>query len=441
VTVKVATFVAGYWGKAQPPSDVGPRWHPLAYHGLDVAAAGAVLLDTRPRLLDALAVASGLPVETARQWFLLALALHDIGKFADCFQCKAPVLWQHKGHDAWLRQQPIADQGHGRHGLWLWERGCEAGANGTAKFIRFFGAPTNRDTPDAHRHFGIWFAAICGHHGRPVAPHDLAQRICQPALADGAAYIAACTELFDPVPNGPLPRGLDHRMSTSSWLIAGLAMLADWIGSNSQPGWFPYLAPDHALDEYWPIALERAHSAVALSGLGRPTIASTYALPDALPGVASASATPLQRWAESEAAITGQSLVVIEDLTGAGKTEAALIVAHRLMQAGAAEGLYWALPTMATADALYLRLAKSYGRLFDNPAAASLVLAHSSREFNEVFQKSLKLGDVVAHERYGAPMGDDGDASEPASAACARWIADDRRKTFLADIGVGTIAI
>lgn len=37
-------------------------------------------------------------------------------------------------------------------------------------------------------------------------------------------------------------------------------MLADWIGSNSQPGWFPYRALDHALDEYWLIALERARS-------------------------------------------------------------------------------------------------------------------------------------------------------------------------------------
>lgn len=77
-----------------------------------------------------------------------------------------------------------------------------------------------------------------------------------------------------------------------------------------------------------------------MSGLGGLTGASSYALPNALPGVASASATPLQSWAESETAITGQSLVVIEDLTGAGKTEAALIVAHRLMRADAAEGLY-----------------------------------------------------------------------------------------------------
>ena len=38
-------LISHYWGKAQPTEADGPRWHPLAYHGLDVAAAGAVLLE------------------------------------------------------------------------------------------------------------------------------------------------------------------------------------------------------------------------------------------------------------------------------------------------------------------------------------------------------------------------------------------------------------
>lgn len=433
------TFVSRYWGKARPEGDEGPSWHPLAYHGLDVAAAGAVLLKTRPQLLTALATSSGLPVVTARQWLLLSLALHDIGKYADCFQCKVPERWHHKNDVAWSNVQPSADRGHGRHGIELWVRGCDLGTQGAQNHVAYFGAPSSRDTPEAHRQFGIWFAAVCGHHGRPVDPHGLSQRISQPALSDVASYVAACAELFDPAPSVPLPRGIDHRISQSSWLVAGLAMLTDWIGSNAKPGWFPYLAPDHKLKDYWPIAQDRARRAIAQSGLGRPTVASSYALSNALPGTTSPAATPLQVWAEQEAAITGQSLVVIEDLTGAGKTEAALIVAHRLMQTGAAEGLYWALPTMATADALYQRLAKSYASLFEDAKAASLVLAHSSREFNQVFQKSLKLGDVVAEARYGTGTKDDGGASETASAACARWIADDRRKTFLADVGVGTI--
>ena len=148
-------------------------------------------------------------------------------------------------------------------------------------------------------------------------------------------------------------------------------------------------------------------------------------------------ATALQNWAADHADLQGQSLVVIEDLTGAGKTEAGLIVAHRLMQAGAAEGLYWALPTMATADALYRRMAQSYGRLFSDPQEASLVLAHGSREFNDIFKKSIRLEPTAAMSETPAQAATDGDVS--ATASCARWLADDRRKTFLADVGVGTI--
>ncbi|MGQ7789555.1 hypothetical protein ACULNC_08720 [Shigella flexneri] len=37
----------------------------------------------------------------------------------------------------------------------------------------------------------------------------------------------------------------------------------------------------------------------------------------------------------------GPQLFILEDVTGAGKTEAALILAHRLMAAGNARGCFW----------------------------------------------------------------------------------------------------
>ncbi|UQQ18601.1 hypothetical protein MYA98_20875 [Salmonella sp. WGH-01] len=53
-----------------------------------------------------------------------------------------------------------------------------------------------------------------------------------------------------------------------------------------------------------------------------------------------------------------------EDVTGAGKTEAALILTHRLMSANKGHGLYVGLPTMATANAMYQRPASAYHALF-----------------------------------------------------------------------------
>ncbi|MEQ1671849.1 MAG: CRISPR-associated helicase Cas3', partial [Hyphomicrobium sp.] len=214
-------------------------------------------------------------------------------------------------------------------------------------------------------------------------------------------------------------------------------MLSDWIGSNQT--WFAYTSPTLTLDAYWEITQVRAKIALSECGLSNPRIAAGYSLTDALPGVVDPTSTPLQTWAANDANVTGQSLIVIEDLTGAGKTEAGLILAHQLMRAGAAEGLYWALPTMATADALYRRLAESYSKLFENPAQTSLVLAHSSREFNDIFKKSIELGSAKNEYAYSKDSQGPSDSDITATAACSRWIADDRRKTFLADVGVGTI--
>ena len=65
----------------------------------------------------------------------------------------------------------------------------------------------------------------------------------------------------------------------------------------------------------------------------------------------------MQSWARSVELPAGPALFMIEDETGSGKTEAALMLAHRLMRGKRADGLYVALPTMATANAMFDRVA------------------------------------------------------------------------------------
>jgi CRISPR/Cas system-associated endonuclease/helicase Cas3 len=51
--------------------------------------------------------------------------------------------------------------------------------------------------------------------------------------------------------------------------------------------------------------------------------------------------TPLQKAVlELDISQPGPQLFILEDVTGAGKTEAALILTHRLMSAGKAQGLF-----------------------------------------------------------------------------------------------------
>ena len=74
----------GFWGKTRRRGGGSEGWHSIAYHSLDVAAVGSVLLRDH-----------GFPrIEAAFHPLLLTLlAWHDIGKFTRPFQCKVEALW------------------------------------------------------------------------------------------------------------------------------------------------------------------------------------------------------------------------------------------------------------------------------------------------------------------------------------------------------------
>ena len=74
--------------------------------------------------------------------------------------------------------------------------------------------------------------------------------------------------------------------------------------------------------------------------------------------------TPL-RFNVSSCPLEKGRIFIIEDATGSGKTEAAIILAHRLMASGGS-GVYIALPTMATANAIYGRVKDVAERIFED---------------------------------------------------------------------------
>src|SRR5690606_178874 len=98
---------------------------------------------------------------------------------------------------------------------------------------------------------------------------------------------------------------------------------------------------------------------------------------------------PMQQAADTAPLGDSPLLFIVEDTTGSGKTEAALTLAGRMIEAGKAEGLYFALPTMATANAMYGRLAPVHRRLFAEGATPSLVLAHGRADLSPAFAASV----------------------------------------------------
>ena len=150
----------------------------------------------------------------------------------------------------------------------------------------------------------------------------------------------------------------------------------------------------------------------------------------------------MQRAAEECDLPPGPTLAIVEDVTGSGKTEAAIALAQRFMAAGKGEGIYVALPTMATANAMFGRLGDSYRRLFAEEETPSLALAHGQRRHSEDFRRAVEFATAPA---AGIEIGDSGASGggersdDSVAAACAEWVADDMRKVFLAEVGVGTI--
>ena len=412
-----------FWGKAQPSdTDHGPEWHPLAYHSLDVAAVGEALLTCDRGFGECFSRLLGLSREEADPLICYLLALHDIGKFARKFQAKAPHVYPDCFGD-----DPAGVAAHYDHG---------------AGGLRLFDVDTEAFRLPRGTRSRIWrplISAVTGHHGAPPEPRGRERMITLRGVDFGSAGIDAAHEfirqahgLLAPPQDVPaLDSGHSRR---ASFAVAGLAVLADWIGSNQE--WFPYCEPVQDLEAYWSDTRERALRAVREAGV-LPAAASDHLDYCELIGP-EASPSPMQGWARDVDLPAGPALFIIEDETGSGKTEAAVMLAHRLIASGAVDGLYVALPTMATANAMFDRLAGAYRHLFAADTEPSIALAHGARDMHKGFRAAMPRGG-----RDEAPYSDSGsldDASETtASAACAAWIADDRRRTFLADAGAGTL--
>lgn len=400
-----------FWGKAQSRRDSGPAWHPLPYHALDVAAVGKRWLELDRSLSRWLARSLAVPAVDLPELLWPLLALHDLGKFAAAFQIKVPEFHPRSlfGDLPDLRSTGFRHDRAGYHFL-------------KQRFVECFPLWHSDDR---------WaidplLRAFTGHHGEPPADTPAGRLLDDfrpEGIAAARAFCHAILALANP-PAMPPDERLAKRASTT---VAGFGIVCDWLGSNQDH--FPYEPPTRSLPDYWSLAQERATAAVMAAGLvgaapGVPvTLPALLRIPDAVP-------TGLQEWAASVDLPKGPLLILLEDETGNGKTEAALILASRLMAAGEARGLYTALPTMATANALFERLAACHRQLFQADATPSVALVHGRSHLLSAF-RALELGDVGRQERY--------DDEDSASALCSAWLADDRRKALLADIGVGTI--
>ncbi|MBP8214350.1 MAG: CRISPR-associated helicase Cas3' [Propionivibrio sp.] len=414
-----------YWGKAKPASEETAQYHLLPYHCLDVAAVAYAYLVRNPAFRQQLmAVIETDDDEQLKHWLSFWVALHDLGKYSEAFQGQRPDLF------ASLRgRAPNAAKSyrlrHDSLGMLYWREVLSQVAADQC----WFGANTGSILDG----LDCWARAVTGHHGQPPeASSDywtlhFDKRDDRDAIA---GFVCELQNLFFSNGEVCIAENTDStefcRASRDvSWWVAGLTVLADWLGSNAD--YFPYCAKVMPLADYWLRAKEQAEKALDESGVLPVKRQEELSFNEVFPAIELPS--PLQAWAAAVPLDDSAQLYMLEDVTGAGKTEAAVILAHRLMSAGCADGFFIGLPTMATANAMYGRIAQMYASLF--AGNASLVLAHGQRNLVEAFAAS-----VVPD---GPPDTDSAQSDDTATARCAAWLADHNKRALLAPAGVGTI--
>ena len=425
-----------YWGKAAGSSGEDPlQYHLLVYHCLDVAAVGRTLLMKDPFLCEKIISPTLQPNDDAEKNRALdiishLLALHDIGKFSGRFQNLRPDIMERLQGRTCKNEYTVYHDDMGRLLFEedLWKRAWAQNWFG----LNHSDAPL--DWRDALR---PWVFAVTGHHGKP--PEKPKNNLTVSMLFDAGdrksaiAFAEASAGLFLKESS---PRMLGFSAETlnefhrTSWLLAGLAVLSDWIGSNSRH--FPFRSEPMSLEKYWnTYALRHAEDAVRDAGILPARVSEKTGMHSLFPGIS--LPTPLQTYVSGcEVEHRSPRMFIIEEATGSGKTEAALVLAQRLIAEGNGEGIFFGLPTMATADAMYGRMEQAYLNLFMSADHPSLVLAHSSRNLSNKFRNSV----IPTSDAFIEP---DRKGEMSASAQCAAWLSDNRKKSLLAQIGVGTI--
>ena len=408
------------WGKLERGT-CAPATHRLVDHMTDVAAVMHRLLKL-PSVLRALQRAAGRNLNDSDHARLAVLAfLHDIGKANTGFQVR---YWSSSAERPPGWHTPPC--GHGPQGWGLFDDALN-GMHWPQRILAHLPVDAMNDWGDGW--LNLLHASI-SHHGRPVqseghsnqwAPVQHAgQVLYDPAQAVGAIsaemqaqYPQAFTNDGPELPDAP----------AFAHLFAGLVQLADWLGSDTRPGFFPYTQSEEIRSKTAPALAQQALTAIGLEA-GDVALRQQRTRAD----FAQAFNVPAPR--PMQAAMADSSLgpvVVLEAETGSGKTEAALWRFLHLWRAGQVDALYFALPTRVAATQLYERVLDFVQRTWNvAPPVVVRALPGYTAADSHGYQ-ALPGFQVLWHDE---PQ--DKDAER-------RWAAEHPKRYLAAPIAVGTV--
>lgn len=403
-----------FWGKLST-YPTGDQWHPLASHCADVAACTQRLL-VATRLRQRLARWGGLSDldETQVERLAVIAALHDIGKYNYGFQNKS-------------QPHPPFVHGHVDEVLALFGSAHD-------RLQRRLSAALPVDeleswAPESAA-LSLLIAAV-GHHGRPgrvraISLHPSAWapgEFGDPFLAIADLHAAARQWFPAAFASGgtslPATPAFQHG-------FAGLVMLADWLGSDTN--FFPF---DEDGDPSARMAFARGQACIAAKSIGLDVAKNRLALGTAAPTFATISpfAPRPAQTSTLELPIDPQGgLSVLEAETGSGKTEAALARFMRLFHAGTVDGMVFALPTRTAATQLHRRICDAVQLAFPAQHRPAVILAVPGYlRFDDVEGRRLPGFEVLWNDDHRARERHRG------------WAAEQPKRYLAGAIVVGTI--
>ncbi len=397
------------WAKTDK-SDTS-RYHPLLYHMLDVAAVARAFHDAclSRKASDRLCISKPLAA--------LVAGAHDIGKACPGFQNKAKVLGNCTG-------LPFSENDKDRpHGFV------------TAKTLQTFlgaGPASLVLSQIVGGHHGVFPRACDLQMGQDTLGNSRWNEVREELLKQLAEQVGwkrnGVAELDDPffVP-----------------ILAGFVSVVDWIGSNQD--FFPCAAragetPNQNVADYW--TASQAQATKALGDLGWiPAV--QFAKPALLDRVFSQckSPTPVQSAVvDAVKDLDSPYLLIVEAPMGQGKTEAALYAADLALCKGFARGLYVAMPTQATSNAMYRRVLEDYLRKRGHTGKLNLQLAHGDALLADLARatKEAAEGEIKTYELKGVHDDTRGGIDKTADLEARSWFTA-KKRPLLAPFGVGTI--
>lgn len=312
------------------------------------------------------------------------------------------------------------------------------------RLLRYFSIPSSflhrQLTPHARASEAILqelgcpggLASVAGaHHGKPQESgvEDQLECFCQNYWAKGEKkrWMSLWQEIFDRALADAGFRSaaeLPTLTVSQELLLTGLLIMADWIASNTS--YFPLIpVEDLGSEDLYPQRIDEAWNRIQLT-FPWETHFSTAMDSDLFQYRFGFAPNEVQQAVlDVTASMDAPGLLIVEAQMGVGKTEAALAAAETFAAKWKEGGFFFGLPTQATANGIFGRLASWAGTQSDD-TVHSIRLAHGMAELNEEYREFFS-----GQARTEEDIPENGVYVHP-------WF-QGRKQALLADFVVGTV--